>query len=455
MNSTTKFALVNLIIPGKKANREHTGGFGSFMAAEGFIGNIISKLKSSLIELPVLSLVYTKSLLRQAGFEVEVVSTGNLPLDTNIAIVINSMHCYKDELSWIQNQRKINPTVRIGVYGPFADSKPDLFLDGVDFIIGGELESAILAFINNKHAFNGHLNFGVVENLDILPIPDWSDFSIGEFNYFPLLHKKGVMPLQSSRGCSFNCDFCPYMVSQTKLFRRRSPKLIIDEIIYAHKKLGVHSFLFRDICFTLNKAHASSIAQLLIDEAINIEWACETRIDCLNEELIDLMYLSGLRGVNLGIETGNNAILKESGKKNPEIADQERIITYLKKKKIRINAFYMLGLSRDTVESMKNTIQYAKHLNTMGAQFCITTPFPGTTLFEKSKKNLLTEDFSLFTEYIPVLDIETATPAEISSAHTRAFQTYYIRLRWLFYYGPILFYRLLINILGTLNTKLL
>ena len=451
LNSKLKFALVNLSITGKKANREHTGGFGSYMTANGIMGGIISRLKSALIELPVLSLVYSRSLLTEAGFDVEVISFGDLPQGTNIAIVINSMHCYKDELLWIEAQKKNNPSVKIGVYGPFADSNPQLFLGAVDFIIGGELESAILAFINNKHSFLGHLNFGVVEDLDILPIPNWDDFDIHKYNYFPLLYKKSVMPLQSTRGCSFNCDFCPYMVSQTKIFRRRSPELIVEEIIFAYKKLGVRSFLFRDICFTLNKAHAASIAQLLISKGVKIEWACETRLDCLNEGLIDLMYESGLRGVNLGIETGDNEILKKSGKKNPDIDDQERIISYLKQKKIRINAFYMLGLSGDTVDSMENTIRYAQRLNTMGAQFCITTPFPGTPLFENSKKDLLTNDFSLFTEYIPVLDIKSATPEDVRSAHSRAFKSYYLRLAWFVQYGPILIYRLLINIFGSLS----
>ena len=196
------------------------------------------------------------------------------------------------------------------------------------------------------------------------------------------------------------------MVSQTSSYRKRSPESVVNEIENNIKKYNMKSFLFRDICFTLDKKHAANIANELIKRKINIEWGCETRLDCLTKDLIDLLFDSGMRGVNLGIESGDTEILKNSGKRNPSIKKQEEIINYMNSKKIRVNGFYMLGLVDDSVESMNKTINYAKKLNTQGAQFCITTPFPGTPLYDKQIPNITSYDYSKYTEYNAILDIK-------------------------------------------------
>jgi radical SAM superfamily enzyme YgiQ (UPF0313 family) len=203
--------------------------------------------------------------------------------------------------------------------------------------------------------------------------------------------------------------------------------------------------LFRDICYTLNKKHARRISELILERGLVLEWACETRLDCLDKDLIDLMVKSGLRGMNIGVETGDNEILERSGKTNPEIEKQQETIAYLHSKGVRINGFYMLGLTGDTAESMQRTIDYAKKLNTLGAQFCIMTPFPGTPLADQLGNALLTTDYTEFNEYQPVVDIGTSTPDEVRSAHGRAYRDYYLRPSWLASNGPKTFVRLIQN----------
>lgn len=441
-----KFALVDLKIPDKKANREHTGGFGSYMKAEGLIGTLISRIKSEFVELPIISFAFTKQLLENGGHSVSVFHGENVE-KFDIVIVANSMHCYEEELNWIHNYKELNPLARVGVYGPFCQIRQELFEGNVDFIIGGELESSIIGFLDGLHDFNGYINYGVVTDLNVLPLLKWDGFDVKKFNYFPLLYKRLFFPIQSSRGCSFNCDFCPYMVSQTEKYRRRSPENVVNEIDYLNKFYDGKSFLFRDICFTLNKKHVLDICNLIILKGLKIEWACETRLDCLTDELIDKMVEAGLVGINIGIETGDNNILNNSGKKNPEIKQQEHIIRYLEKKKVAINAFYMLGLSGDTPKTMNNTIEYAKFLNTQGAQFCITTPFPGTKLFDQSRSKIIEEDYSLFTEYQPVMNIGSSTPKEVLAAHAKAYRNYYFNLAWVRNHSISLIKKLLINIL--------
>ena len=88
--------------------------------------------------------------------------------------------------------------------------------------------------------------------------------------------------------------------------------------------------------------------------------ACETRLDMLNEEIIDLFYESGLRGLNVGIESINTDVLKKADRIPINIEYQTKIINYCHKKGIRVAAFYVFGLEADTKESINSTIEYAK-----------------------------------------------------------------------------------------------
>lgn len=437
-----RFAFVDLDIPNRKANRDHTGGFGSQMSSVGISGKVVSKLKMKLIDLPILSFGFSIGILREHGHEVTLYR--GKTNGEEIILIASSLHCHQEEIAFAREEKRRNPHSKIGFFGPFVKTNPEKFAEA-DFLVFGELESTIFAFVDGQCDFAGNLDHGLVIDMARLPTPDWRGIDIRRFSYFPLLHKRPMLTIQSSRGCSFDCDFCPYMVSQTKKYRERPAENILQEMKTQKERHGVRSFLFRDIVFTIHRQHVERICNLMIEQQIGVEWACETRVDCLDEKLIDLMESAGCRGVNLGIETGDVEILKNSGKKPPVLKQQEATIRYLHKKGIRVNAFYMLGLIGDTHQSMQNTINYAKSLNTLGAQFCTMTPFPGTALYERLEKDLLTKDFSRFNEYQPVVDIKTSTPEEVVQFAKRAYR-YYLRPSWVRSYALPTSLRLIRNL---------
>jgi radical SAM superfamily enzyme YgiQ (UPF0313 family) len=106
----------------------------------------------------------------------------------------------------------------------------------------------------------------------------------------------------------------------------------------------------------------------------------------------------------------------------------------------------MLGLIGDTSKTMDETVQYAKRLNTLGAQFCVMTPFPGTALANQLSDSLLTTDYTQFNEYQPVVEIGTATAQEVRDAHAHAYRKYYLRPSWLLQNGATTAIRMIQNI---------
>jgi radical SAM superfamily enzyme YgiQ (UPF0313 family) len=294
---------------------------------------------------------------------------------------------------------------------------PDIFRDVSDFIIIGEPEWAILEFTRGNLELRGQIEICQTGLLDDLGYPDWEVFPHKLFSYFPSLPKRPFFPVLSSRGCPYNCGFCPYVVGQGDKWRTRSIDSVISEIKYLREKYNARSILFRDPIFTMKMERAAEIAERIMKDVSGIEWSCETRLDKLTPDLIDLMYKSGLRSINIGIESYNNEILERAGKKTIDHEYQEKIISHMNRLGIRVAGFYIIGLLDDTKESIARTIDYSKKLNTFTAQFCMLTPFPGT---------------KLYSEVEPVVKLDNITPYELIQLKNQAYSSYYLRLAWIF-----------------------
>jgi anaerobic magnesium-protoporphyrin IX monomethyl ester cyclase len=97
---------------------------------------------------------------------------------------------------------------------------------------------------------------------------------------------------------------------------------------------------------------------------------------------------------------------------------------------IAVTAFYILGFPTDTVDSIRSTVAYAKKLNTIGAQFTLFTPYPGTQIFEEMKSQV-NKDFEAFDIYTPVFKHPHLSERELIKLKGWAYQSYYLRPKWL------------------------
>lgn len=433
-----KITLLNSYSPRKEyINKDVMGGYGE--AAElgnSFLAKLIAKQKKKSAKFPVFALGYIAAILSQNNHQVEI--SNDFPSkDSNLVIIPSSIVDYKYEIEIAKKIKKENPKIKIGFFGPFASVKPEIYLGVADFVIQNEPEEIIYK-INENWIPKGLIKSTPIQDLDKLPFPKWELFPVKNFSYRPLLKKKPFTPILSSRGCVFGCGYCPYKAYYGNL-RKRSPESVVKELEYLKNKFNIKAIQFRDPIFTADRSRVLEIAKKIIERKINIEWGCETHFNCLDKELIDALYKSGLRGIAVGIESHDIDILKNINRSSAPIKKQEEIIKYCHKKGINISAFYILGLPKDTKESVNNTIKYAKKLNTLVAQFMVCTPFPGTELYESVKDKIFEKDWEKFNSFTPVFKHPKLTKQEILKLKEKAFVSYYFRPAYIYRYLKSLF----------------
>ena len=416
-----------------------TGTFGSKTEVNGIMGKMYMRMKAKGIIIPPLYFAYAASIFENENWEI----THKYKFDDkkyDLIIFATSMPGHLDEVAAIKEYRK-NHSTSIVVAGAFSKERPKLFHDLVEgIIIDGEPELNFIKIAKGETVLDinkPELRSGQVENPDDLPFPGWKHFGYTDFQYSPML--KGIaVPFLTSRGCPYNCDYCHYMPEAGPKARFRSLDKVIEEIKYL-KELGINNIVFRDLVFTLNIKRTIELCERMISEKLNISWAIETRIDKLTPELIDIMKKAGLKHLNLGVESPDPKILKNVGRLPADLVHQESIINHIQDTGLTISAFYIIGFIEDDHTSVMNMINYAKKVNSLAAQFCVMTPFPGTKLYDDLKDRITTTNWSDFTEYNPTLKLDNLSAAEVVKYRDLAYKKYYMRPSWVLkYIGKIL-----------------
>ena len=184
-----------------------------------------------------------------------------------------------------------------------------------------------------------------------------------------------------ARGCPFACSYCSRTFGRT--FRAHSIDRIISEIKALITTYRVEQINIEADTLTVNKPFIRSLCNALIAHGLNrtISWTCESRVDTVDAETLELMRRAGCWQISYGVETGTQRLLDRINK-SVTIERVEAIFALTKRVGITIRGFFMLGLPTETHDDSLATIAFAKKLDPMWAQFTVTVPYPGTQMFD-------------------------------------------------------------------------
>jgi radical SAM superfamily enzyme YgiQ (UPF0313 family) len=202
---------------------------------------------------------------------------------------------------------------RIIVGGPHAYLFPEKIPTKVDFIVRGEGEHIIKDLVEGKYAEREIITNRLSnEELDELPTYPYELFWNRKHNYnwkFPFSNESPIFMINSSRGCPFNCSFCSVKKIWGKKFTYMSAERIINDIEYLVTDFGCRGIYFREDNFTVNNTRIRKFCEYLISKKIKIIFACETRVDTIDYELMTLMRRAGCIGFYVGVEALNQHML--------------------------------------------------------------------------------------------------------------------------------------------------
>ncbi len=216
-----------------------------------------------------------------------------------------------------------------------------------------------------------------VPELDDLPVPLYEMLPLDKYR-MPLM--KGPFTfLVTARGCTAGCKYCIKHVSYQWSVRIFSPQRIMKEL-WLLNGLGIHNIHMYADLFTVNREQVVELCRRIIDEGLKIRWTCNSRVDYVDEEMLELMGKAGCWMISWGIESGSEEILKRAAKgADPKKARQA--LTWARKAGIKNWGYFIVGLPGETEETIRLTIDFAKSLPLELALFHIAAPYPGTPFF--------------------------------------------------------------------------
>jgi radical SAM superfamily enzyme YgiQ (UPF0313 family) len=268
----------------------------------------------------------------------------------------------------------------------------------------------------------------LIQNLDELPFPARDIVKIQDYKTAHYSGRNGTFMI-TSRGCPYHCIFClwPNTLYGHK-YRTRSPENVVAEIEELVNKYKVEDIYFDDDCLTLDKDRMIKICNLILDKKIKIKWFCQVRVNHLDEELMKKMKQAGCHTLFIGVESGDEEMIKRM-KKAIDLEQTKEIFRLARKIGLKTQAFFMLGLPGETQESIRKTIEFAKELKPFSAQFAVAIPHPGSELYQicKEKGWLKFNSWEDFDACEPMIETDTFTIEDIKKARDKAYREFYFR----------------------------
>lgn len=305
-------------------------------------------------------------------------------------------------------KKRDNKVVTV-IGGPHISGRPeDCKYPCIDYGIKGEGEQAFLELLDGLKSREGISKIknliykekeivrvnetrAFVEDLDSLPKPAWDLIELKKY-LDPLYFEGPHVGVFTTRGCPYECIFCASKVTWKRRLRHRSLDNILEEFKEIVKEKGIKNLTFYDDQFATKKGRAVDLCDRIINSGLNINYHVQIRADSVTPELAGKLKESGCVYAAVGVETGNEEMLKKIKKRETKAQIKKGIRT-LEEVGVPVISSYIIGLPGDTHETIQETLNFAEELDTEQMKFMLLTPVPGTEVYRLAiEKGILDPD---------------------------------------------------------------
>lgn len=365
--------------------------------------------------IPPIGLTYIASYLREMGFEVDLhdfaVERSSredalkaIERDDFWALIASpSTVTLRQDLAFLKEAKERGGCEYTVGCGTHLTTHPEdgLGEDGLDFVILGEPEETIGELLTVLSKSGDYTNIKsiaykedgdvvknprrpLIEDINSLPHPARDLITGGD--YQPPFAGGGKFTVMiTSRGCPYPCTYCATRSYYGRSVRMRSVGDILSEIEEIKRDYDVLGFW--DDTFNINREHLINLCKGMVENDLTIPFICMARVKPVDSEMLRWMKKAGCFLILYGVEAGTDRILKKL-KKGITLDDIKNAFKLTREAGIGSAGFFMVGTPGETEREVIASIKLAHRLKPDYISFNITTPFPGTELYEKMRKNL-------------------------------------------------------------------
>ncbi|MDZ4678489.1 MAG: radical SAM protein [Oligoflexia bacterium] len=299
------------------------------------------------------TLMNASCLLKKADPELKIILGG--PEVGSISLDVLKKHPYIDAIVKSEGEVPLSEIIEV-----FKCSDDLSLVKGISYRDGDELHE--------------NMNAIIMSDLNSLPSPHNDKY--GTFD-------KRFICLETQRGCVFKCSFCFYNKDYSIRNRRFDLTRVKAEILYWLKK-DVSQIYLMDPIFNLHGERAKEILRFIIEHNTNkVQFHTEIWAEFVDEEMASLFSEANFTFIEVGLQTTDENALTTVERKlrtEPFI----RGIQNLTKFNLRIEVQLIFGLPGETLESFRNSIDFAASLNPYKIVVFPLMILPGTELWRKA-----------------------------------------------------------------------
>jgi radical SAM superfamily enzyme YgiQ (UPF0313 family) len=408
---------------------------------------------------PPLDLAYMSAVLEENGIECKMqdypVEGGTWKtfiediknFSPELLIIYTTITSAKEDLHACKIAKEINPDIITVAKGGDTTICPEERLEmckQLDIAIIGEPEITLLEISQGRdlkgikgicYRDNGNIvktsRRPFIEDVDSLPFP--SRHLLDQSRYLRPDTGEVLTTIQSSRGCPSKCIYCLSRVVAGADLRLRSPKNVVDELEHCVKDYNIRNFFFRADTFTWDKDWVIAVCKEIISRKLDIEWVANSRANTIDDERLIWMKKAGCWLVSFGVESGNQMILDKT-QKGITLEQSREALRLAKKHNLKTFVTLLIGMPWDTKETIMQTFDFAREIDSDFFEVILPYPFPGTKYYEIARRDGLIMDDAydhMYDHFNSVVKTYHLSADELTELKKKSFWYLYARPKYI------------------------
>jgi len=292
----------------------------------------------------------------------------------------------------------VDPSAKVIIGGAHATVAPEQCVrDGFDAAVMGEGELTALEFVqgaplnsirglaflcDGKAVINERRP--LLRDIDSIPFPARDLLARENIIATDLVTDSSpATVISTARGCPFRCSFCVQKIWMN-CWRHRSSESIRAELQLIQEQYPeIREIRFIDDMVGFHSDHSQAICKAF--QGTGLHWRCHLRVGIITEFLLMSFREAGCIEVSVGIESGDERVLRHN-RKGCDLAAAASMFRTAKDLGLRTRAYFIVGLPGETPESVENTKQYVASLAADAVNIFAFVPYPGCDVWEHPEK---------------------------------------------------------------------